>query len=176
MAHYVFLDSEPLGLASQARGKPDADACRNWLQALESAGVLILVPEIIDYEVRRELIRVGAAAGLRRLDDLLIQFRLLSLDRPALLRAAELLALVRRAGVPTAHPHALDVDAILAGQALTSIGPGSVATVATSNIHHLQRFTLGSRTDHTSPTRKRVDRLCISRRQGLYSLACASGS
>ena len=38
MARLVFLDSEPLGLASQARGKPDADACRNWLQVLESAG------------------------------------------------------------------------------------------------------------------------------------------
>ena len=56
--------------------------------------------------VRRELVRVGATAGLRRLDALLARFPLLLLDRPALLRAADLWALVRRAGVPTADPHA----------------------------------------------------------------------
>src|SRR4051794_15889964 len=103
MARLVFLDSEPLGLASQARGKPKADACRAWLRALDATGVRILVPEIIDYEIRRELVRVGATAGLRRLDGLLTRYTLLSLDRPALLRAAELWALVRRAGLPTAH-------------------------------------------------------------------------
>ena len=34
MTRLVFLDSEPLGLASQTRGKPAADACRAWLVAL----------------------------------------------------------------------------------------------------------------------------------------------
>jgi predicted nucleic acid-binding protein len=140
VARLIFLDSEPLGLASQARGKPKADACRGWLQGLEAAGARILVPEIVDYEVRRELVRVGATAGLRRLDGLLARFPLLPLDRPALLRAAELWALVRRAGVPTADPHALDADAILAAQALTAAGPGIIATVATSNPGHLARF------------------------------------
>lgn len=48
MARLVFLDSEPLGLAGQARGKPNADACRDWLLRLEAAGVRVLVPEIID--------------------------------------------------------------------------------------------------------------------------------
>jgi predicted nucleic acid-binding protein len=140
VAGLVVPDSEPLGLASRARGKPDADACRDWLLRLETAGVRILVPEIVDYEVRRELVRVGATAGLRRLDNLLGRFPLLALDRAALLRAAELWALVRRAGLPTAHPHALDVDAVLAGQALNAVGPGNIATVATSNPRHLARF------------------------------------
>ena len=140
MARSIFLDSEPLGLASQARGKPKADACRAWLVAMESAGALIIVPAIVDYEVRRELVRVGATAGLGRLDRLLARFVWLALDRPALLRAAELWALVRRAGRPTADPHALDADAILAGQALTAVGPGNPATVATGNVRHLARF------------------------------------
>jgi len=48
VARLVFLDSEPLGLAGQARGKPNADACRDWLLRLEAAGVRVLVPEIID--------------------------------------------------------------------------------------------------------------------------------
>jgi predicted nucleic acid-binding protein len=140
VARLIFLDSESLGLASQARGKPRADACRAWLQGLEMAGERILVPEIVDDEVRRELVRVGATAGLRRLDGLLARFPLLPLDRPALLRAAELWALVRRAGVPTADPHALDADAILVGQAFTATGTGNVATIATSNPGHLARF------------------------------------
>jgi len=86
----VFLDSGPLGLASQARGKPKADQCRAWLDTLEAKGVRILIPEIVDYEVRRELVRVGATAGIRRLNILLIRFSLLPLDRVAMLHVAEL--------------------------------------------------------------------------------------
>jgi predicted nucleic acid-binding protein len=110
------------------------------LNTLESAGVRILVPEIVDYDVRRELIRAKATAGLRRLDAVLVRFTLLPLDRDALLRAAELWALPRNVGVPTADRHALDADAILAGQALTAAGPGDVVIVATSNVRHLSRF------------------------------------
>jgi hypothetical protein len=140
VAKLVFLDSEPLGLASKRAGKADADACRAWLYTLEAAGIIVMVPEIVDYEVRRELIRSGATAGLHRLDALIRRLTLLRLDRPALLRAATLWAHVRNAGVPTAHPHSLDADAILAGQALTATGLGDVAIVATSNVHHLGRF------------------------------------
>jgi len=140
MKRTVFLDSEPLGLASQAQGVARADDCRKWLFDIESAGVRVVIPEIADYEVRRELVRAGATAGIRRLDGLIARYTLLLVDRVALLRAAELWALVRRAGKPTADRHALDGDAILAAQALTAIGPRGVATVATTNISHLARF------------------------------------
>ena len=140
MAKLVFLDSEPLGLASKPPGKADADTCRSWLSTLELAGALVLIPEIVDYEVRRDLVRVGASAGLRRLDAHLGRFTLLPLERPALLRAAELWAHVRKAGLPSADPHALDADAILAGQALTAAGPGDIIIVATTNARHLGRF------------------------------------
>jgi hypothetical protein len=69
-----------------------------------------------------------------------VRFPLLLPDRPAPLRAAELWALVRRAGVPTADPHALDAAAILAAQASVAVGPGGVATIATGNARHLARF------------------------------------
>jgi hypothetical protein len=104
------------------------------------ADALVLIPEIVDYEVRQELVRVGASAGLRRLGALLGRFTLLQLERPALLRATELWAHVRKAGLPTADPHALDADAILADQALTAAGPGDIGIVATANTHHLGRF------------------------------------
>jgi len=54
----VFLDSEPLGLGQPA-GKPKGDACRAWLLSLELASTQVIIPEIIDYEVRRGLVRVG---------------------------------------------------------------------------------------------------------------------
>ena len=140
MSPVVFLDSEPVGLASQQEGKPKADACRAWLGSLDAYGVQVVIPEIVDYEIRRELVRVGANAGLHRLDLLLDRFSLLPLDRASLLMAADLWALVRRAEIPTAHPHALDADAILAAQALTMVGTGNTAIIATSNVGHLARF------------------------------------
>ena len=55
MGDLVFLDSTPLWPACKPAGKPDADACRAWLTSLETAHILVVIPEIVDYEVRREL-------------------------------------------------------------------------------------------------------------------------
>src|SRR6185437_3257145 len=68
MREYVLLDAGPLGHACRCRGSPLGDQCRLWLDGLFDRGVDIIVPEIADDEVRRELTRVGAAGSLRRLD------------------------------------------------------------------------------------------------------------
>lgn len=140
MKPLVFLDSEPLGLASQAFGKPRADRCRRWISDLEARGWEVVVPEIVDYELRRELTRVGATAGLSRLEAFLARHPLVQINRTTMLRACELWARVRRQGLPTAHHHSLDADAILAAQALVTTGGSSPAIVATSNARHLSRF------------------------------------
>jgi hypothetical protein len=57
-----------------------------------------------------------------------------------MLKAAELCATARRAGLPTAPPDALDGDVILAAQAMLSRGLGVAVTVATDNVGHLARF------------------------------------
>jgi hypothetical protein len=109
MARIVFLDSGPLGLLTRAHGIPAADRCRAWLWDLLGAGVVVVAPAIADFEVRRELIRLGATAALRRLDELAEDAVVYEpLSDPALRRAAELWALVRNAGTPTAPPEALD--------------------------------------------------------------------
>jgi len=55
----------------------------------------------------------------------------------AMRRAAELWALARGSGQPTASDHALDGDVILAAQALSLNTP---VVVATGNPSHLTRF------------------------------------
>ncbi len=72
MREFVLLDSGPLGLACRRHGSALPDRCRQWFRGLLGRGVGVAVPEIADYEVRRELTRIGAAASLRRLDDLTV--------------------------------------------------------------------------------------------------------
>ncbi len=136
----VVLDSGPLGLAAMSPVRPDAVRCHAWLLALEMAGVLVAVPEVADYETRRELIRAGITGGIARLDALKKRFLYLPITTGAMLRAAELWAAVRVLGVPTAAPDALDGDCIVAAQALTASGPGDVVSIATKNVGHFGRF------------------------------------
>jgi predicted nucleic acid-binding protein len=140
VARIIVLDAGPLGLASKPPGKPDADRCRAWVRTLDASAARIVVPEVADYEVRRELIRAGATAGVGRLDRLESVLDYDPITTLAMRRAAELWAVVRNGGLPTAHPHALDADCILAAQALLLGGPGDVVTVATTNARHITRF------------------------------------
>jgi predicted nucleic acid-binding protein len=140
VARIVVLDSHPLGLASKPRGQADAYRCAAWIEVLDLAGVLVAAPEIADYEVRRELIRVGLTAGIQRLDDLIADLFYVPITTPAMRRAAEYWAHVRRIGLPTAGPRSLDADCIVAAQASLLCGHGDVMTIATKNPKHLTRF------------------------------------
>jgi hypothetical protein len=64
MPEYVLLDASPLGLALGRRGSPLPDHCRSWFRSLIVRGVIVVVPEISDFEVRRELIRINASGSL----------------------------------------------------------------------------------------------------------------
>ena len=59
----------------------------------------------------------------------------LPITTPVMLKAAELWADIRKRGMPTADPKALDCDVILAAQALAVNG-----IVATENVGHLSRL------------------------------------
>ena len=105
------------------------------------------VPEIADYEVRRELLRLRANAALRRLDLLGERLVYVPLTTAAIRRAAELWAQMRQQGQPTADPHALDADVILAAQAQLAAGPDDLLTIATTNVGHLGRLVQAQRWD-----------------------------
>jgi hypothetical protein len=116
------------------------DACQLWLRSLLANGWNVYVPEIADYEVRRELIRANQTAGLNRLDALLPQLDYLPITTAVMRLAADLWAKARNAGWATATPQALDGDVILAAQVLTLALPPADVIVATMNVAHLTGF------------------------------------
>ncbi len=114
-------------------------AYRRWADGLAAAGCRLIVPEVTDYEVRRELLRTGKVRSVAALDALAARFEYLPIHTVAFRKAAELWATARRGGRPTADPHALDGDVLLAAQALTLSTTGPLV-VATSNPAHLSRY------------------------------------
>ncbi|HEX5733964.1 MAG TPA: PIN domain-containing protein [Blastocatellia bacterium] len=128
----IILDAGPLGRIAHPR--PNKDIAL-WLKQILTAGVEVIIPEISDYEVRRNLLLTGLNKSVERLDLLNKSLVYLPLNTRVMLKAAELWAEARKSGQPTADPKALDGDVILAAQAM-EVG----AIVATENIGHLSRF------------------------------------
>lgn len=132
-----MLDSIPLGLMCH----PNAGAeVRAWCRGVGRSGAVLAVPEVADYEVRRELIRLRKSASIRRLDDYKRRLLYLPIKTDAMLLAAELWAQARRRGRPGADPAALDGDVIIAAQAQLLVQLGNEVLVATDNITHFTAF------------------------------------
>ena len=138
MTRTIVLDSGPLGMICHPNPRGESRLCQAWLQTVASHGNRIVIPEITDYEVRRELIRAQRSKAIGILNDLCVRHSFFALDTPQMILAAQLWAQVRQLGLPTASPDSLDADAILAAQALSLNDPNVV--VATSNPGHLSRF------------------------------------
>ena len=68
MIRVVLLDSGPLGMVTHRGGLEEVDACKRWLADLLARRVRVVVPEIADYEIRRELLRARKDQGIARLD------------------------------------------------------------------------------------------------------------
>ncbi len=137
MSPAVILDSTPLGILCNPRTSPHVLACRQWLADLLAAGRRVIIPEISDYEIRRELIRLGSMVALANLDGFECQLEYLPISTAAIRLAADIWARARNTGQPTAPDPGLDGDVILAAQALSLSIP---VLVATSNPRHLSRF------------------------------------
>jgi predicted nucleic acid-binding protein len=142
MSKVIVLDSTPLGLILQKPGLPEAEGCRLWVVTKTHEGCRFVVPEIIEYEIRRELLRMNRSRSLKALEIFISAKpdQLLPLNSAALKLAAELWARARQAGTPTSAPHALDVDVILCAQVLTAGFDMEEVIVATSNAKHLSQF------------------------------------
>ncbi len=106
----------------------------------------MVVPAIVYYELKRELLRSQKTLSVGRLDAFVgaAPDRYLRLSDEALRLAAELWAKSRRQdGRPTAEAKALDIDVIIAAQVLSFVGTqpgGGEVVIATTNPKHLAPF------------------------------------
>ena len=99
-----------------------------------------MIPEIADYEVRRELLRAGKDRGLGRLDALRGMLEYAPITTTAMLKAAEFWAAARRMGRQSADDASLDADMILVAQARALVSSGDETVIATTNVRHLALF------------------------------------
>ena len=136
----IILDSGPVGLVTNPKRSVEARSCEEWLESLSYTSHEIVLPEIIDYEIRRELIRARKRIGLESLDRLKKNATFLPIDSDTLLKAAEFWADAHWRGIPTAHEASLDIDVILAAQTWMYQTEGEVAIIATLNKKHLAQF------------------------------------
>src|SRR5947209_6660581 len=90
MSKIVLLDAGPLGIISNPNARGVNRKCYDWMEALVINGFQVRVPEIADYEVRRELLRANKTQGIARLDLLKNTIGYLPLTTSIMLRAAEL--------------------------------------------------------------------------------------
>lgn len=140
MSRLILLDSGPLGMITHPKASGIPLDCQLWLKSLLRRGERIAIPEIADYEVRRELLRAGLQESLQRLDNLKQALDFIPIQTDTMLLAAELWAEARKTGQPTADSKALDGDVILSAQARLLESETTEVIVATANVAHLARF------------------------------------
>ena len=138
----LILDSGPLGLLTHPQRTADVIDVTQWLSRCLLGGARVIVPAIVYYELKRELLRAEKTFGIGRLDAFInaAPGRYLALSDEALRLAAELWAQARQAGRPTAEPKALDIDVLIAAQALSFGVARSEFVVVTTNAKHLSQF------------------------------------
>ncbi|MBA3491279.1 MAG: hypothetical protein H0T55_04270 [Rubrobacteraceae bacterium] len=139
MARVILLDSGPVGEITHPESEKRGPI-REWLFGLLDAGTYPRLPEIVDYEHRRTLLRRNASRQVERLNSFKQVFGYEPLTTEVMLTAAELWADARKRGLPTGTERELDVDVILAAQARALEEDGDEVIVATTNSHHLSRF------------------------------------
>jgi predicted nucleic acid-binding protein len=132
MTRSIILDTGPLGRIAHPR--PNAEIVR-WLRRVVDSGATVIIPEIADYELRRNMLLEGMVASLNRLDELEEVLLYMPLTTSVMKKAAEFWAEARRHGKPRGTLEALDGDAILAAQALEA-----GAVIASENVGDFSWF------------------------------------
>ena len=139
MAEFLILDSGPVGDLAGDPTSPRVIAATDRVRRAQGWADIVL-PEIADYEVRRELARRRAGRSLVRLDFLKTLFQYDPITTAIMQQAADYWGRLRRGGRPTADRHALDADVILAAHATLIARPGDRVAVVTTNPNHLARL------------------------------------
>lgn len=138
MSRVIVLDTGPLGLVTNPKLFSESAVCARWFQAHIAEGNRVIIPEIAEYELRRELLRANKIKGIARLDELAKFLEYLPITTAAMRQAAKFWAQARQQGQPTACDKTIDGDMILVAQAVTLAVSDLV--IATTNVGHLAKF------------------------------------
>jgi len=138
----LLIDTGVLGEFCHPNTAKYRPKINQFLNHLAQGNLDVFIPEIADYELRRELLRFAkqnrqtTSKSLERLDNLVsvYGFEYLPITTPMWHQAAELWAEARNIGQPIADPKDLGGDVILAAQAM------AIAGVVITNVKHLGRF------------------------------------
>ena len=142
LADLVVLDASILGLVTNPNLTASNLGAKQWLETLLQAGIKVALPEIADYEIRRELLRADKLRGIRNLDILGTNLVYLPITTTTMRSAARLWSQLRKQGLPTSEAKSIDGDVLLAAQALTySEAQDLNPVIATSNVSHISRLT-----------------------------------
>jgi hypothetical protein len=87
MSRVILLDAGPLGIVSNPCFSSQTLACHQWVKERLTSGAQVLIPEIADYEVRRELLRANKTRSLARLNRLKSALGYLAITTQVMLRA-----------------------------------------------------------------------------------------
>jgi predicted nucleic acid-binding protein len=152
----VFLDSTPLSVLSDPRNSPIVMDITSWLVSLVRAGDVVYLPESIDYELRREMVRSKKADSIKILDGLKNTCEYLPINTEAMLLACDFWASLRNSGLSTGDPKKIDIDVILCAQAVTEMRrlgflPSDII-IATSNISHISRLVFADTWENILPS------------------------
>jgi hypothetical protein len=149
MTTIFLLDASILGAVTNPKtNNLTVRECQSWFDRCLEKSTIFVLPEIADYEIRRELIRANKMNGINRLDRLksILQYQPLAkpllwrIDTQTMILSAQLWAESRQRGNPTCDPRELDGDVILAAQAKQLEALGYEIIIVTSNIGHLSQF------------------------------------
>lgn len=140
MTKKIILDSGPLGLIVHPKGSKESEKCTKWLQSGLRKGFKVYIPEIVDYELRREMIRNNNSIGIKKLEDLEKAVNYIPINTEIMLLASSLWAQARKKGKPTADSNSLDIDIVLVAQAKFTVQDQDEMIIATTNIGHLSLF------------------------------------
>ena len=141
MTHLLVLDASVVGaITNPKQTSAIVRDCQIWFRrSLKNQSIFVL-PEIADYEIRRELLRGKKINGIKQLDELKLAIYYYPIDTEIMLTAAQLWAESRQRGMTTADPSELDGDVILAAQARQLQIKGYEVTIVTTNVGHLAQF------------------------------------
>src|ERR1700676_4070706 len=89
MSMVILLDAGPLCLITNPRASQEARECNQCLESLALKEIEVKIPEIADFEVRRELLRADKFKGIERLNDLQKYLDYVPLTTQTMLKAAQ---------------------------------------------------------------------------------------